>query len=281
METVIIDYGSGNLHSALKSFQKVANLNKKGHVTVTADPKLVRYADKVVLPGVGSFNDCLTGLKSNNDLYYNLTERVLKDGVPFLGICVGFQLLADYGHENVVNTPGLGWLGGEVKKICLKNKDIKIPHMGWNSLIFDREHPLTKKLTSEDRPNIIAAIAEARGHGDLSENAEYHSAREKQSFIEGRIKEIEAIISLADVIDPTTLAGAIKFGATVTLVDEDTDEEKTWLIVGEYEANIEAGLLNIKSPIARALIGKDEGDSVEVKTPGGEKAYEILKIQYK
>ena len=107
METVIIDYGSGNLHSALKSFQKVANLNKKGHVTVTADPKLVRYADKVVLPGVGSFNDCLTGLKANNDLYYNLTERVLKDGVPFLGICVGLQLLADYGHENVVNTPGL------------------------------------------------------------------------------------------------------------------------------------------------------------------------------
>ena len=89
------------------------------------------------------------------------------------------------------------------------------------------------------------------------------------------------MISLADVIDPTTLAGAIKFGATVTIVDEDTDEEKTWQIVGEHEANIEAGLLNIKSPIARALIGKDEGDSVEVKTPGGEKAYEILKVQYK
>ena len=138
-----------------------------------------------------------------------------------------------------------------------------------------------KKLRSSERPEIIKAIAEAREHGDLSENAEYHSAREKQSFIEGRIKEIEAIISLADVIDPTTLTGAIKFGATVTLVDEDTDEEKTWQIVGEHEANIEAGLLNIKSPIARALIGKDEGDSVEVKTPGGEKAYEIMKIQYK
>ena len=150
METVIIDYGSGNLHSALKSFQKVANLNKKGHVTVTADPKLIRYADKIVLPGVGSFNDCLKGLKANNDLYYNLTERVLKEGVPFLGICVGLQLLADYGHENAVNTPGLGWLGGEVKKIYPKNKDIKIPHMGWNSLIFDREHSLTKKLTPED-----------------------------------------------------------------------------------------------------------------------------------
>ena len=138
-----------------------------------------------------------------------------------------------------------------------------------------------KKLKSVERPSIIQAIAEAREHGDLSENAEYHSAREKQSFIEGRVKEIEAIISLADVIDPSTFSGAIKFGATVTLVDEDTDEEKTWQIVGEHEANIEAGLLNIKSPIARALIGKDEGDSVEVRTPGGNKAYEILKIEYK
>ena len=130
-------------------------------------------------------------------------------------------------------------------------------------------------------PPIIQAISEAREHGDLSENAEYHSAREKQSFKEGRIKEIEAIISLADVIDPLALSGTIKFGATVTLVDEDTDEEKCWQIVGEHEANIETGLLNIKSPIARALIGKDEGDSVEVKTPGGEKAYEILKVEYK
>ena len=138
-----------------------------------------------------------------------------------------------------------------------------------------------KHLKSVERPTIIQAIAEAREHGDLSENAEYHSAREKQSFIEGRIKEIESIISLADVIDPTTLSGAIKFGATVTVVDEDTDEEKTWQIVGEYEANIEKGLLNIKSPIARALIGKDEGDSVEVNTPGGQKSYEILTITYK
>ena len=154
----------------------------------------------------------------------------------------------------------------------------KIPMTKEGSLVLEAE---LKKLKSVDRPSIIKAISDAREHGDLSENAEYHSAREKQSFIEGRIKEIEAIISLADVIDPTTLAGTIKFGATVTLVDEDTDEEKTWQIVGEHEANIEAGLLNIKSPIARALIGKDEGDSVEVKTPGGEKAYEILKIQYK
>ena len=137
-----------------------------------------------------------------------------------------------------------------------------------------------KKLTSEDRPKIIEAIAEARSHGDLSENAEYHSAREKQSFIEGRIKELEAVLSLVDVIDPQSLSGSIKFGATVTVVDEDTDEEKTWQIVGEHEANIEKGLLNVKSPMARALIGKDVGDSVEVRTPGGEKSYEVLSVNY-
>ncbi|MEW9919707.1 transcription elongation factor GreA [Marimonas sp. MJW-29] len=137
-----------------------------------------------------------------------------------------------------------------------------------------------KQLKTEDRPAIIKAIAEAREHGDLSENAEYHSAKEKQSFIEGRIKELEGVISLAEVIDPSKLSGPIKFGATVTLVDEDTDEEKTYQIVGEYEARIENGLLNIKSPIARALIGKEEGDSVEVRTPGGDKAYEVLKIVY-
>ena len=137
-----------------------------------------------------------------------------------------------------------------------------------------------KQLKSVERPAIIKAIAEAREHGDLSENAEYHSAREKQSFIEGRIKELEGVLSLAEVINPAKLSGTIKFGAKVTLVDEDTDEEKTWQIVGEHEANIENGLLNIKSPIARALIGKDEGDSVEVRTPGGERYYEILKIDY-
>ncbi len=138
-----------------------------------------------------------------------------------------------------------------------------------------------KILKSEERPAVIRAIAEARAHGDLSENAEYHAAREKQSFIEGRVKELEAILSLADVIDPSTLSGTIKFGATVHLVDEDTDAEKTYQIVGEPEANLERGLLNLRSPLARALIGKEEGDSVEVKTPGGEKAYEILNITYK
>jgi transcription elongation factor GreA len=137
-----------------------------------------------------------------------------------------------------------------------------------------------KKLKTVERPAIIHAIAEAREHGDLSENAEYHSAREKHSFIEGRVKELERMLSLAQVIDPTTLSGAIKFGATVNLIDENTEEQKTFKIVGEAEADIETGLLNIRSPLARALIGKDEGDSVEVKTPGGSKNYEILKISY-
>ena len=137
-----------------------------------------------------------------------------------------------------------------------------------------------KQLKTVERPSVIKAIAEAREHGDLSENAEYHSAREKQSFVEGRIKDLEGVLSRAEVIDPTALTGAIKFGATVTLLDEDTDEEKTWQVVGEHEANIEAGLLNIKSPIARALIGKEEGDSVEVSAPGGEKSYEVVSIKY-
>lgn len=136
-----------------------------------------------------------------------------------------------------------------------------------------------KHLKSVERPAIIQAIAEARAHGDLSENAEYHSAKEKQSFIEGRIKELEGLIGRANVIDPKTLSGPIKFGATVVLVDED-DVEKTFQIVGEFEANIEKGLLNINSPLARALIGKDEGDSVEVKTPGGDKDYEIVSVTY-
>lgn len=137
-----------------------------------------------------------------------------------------------------------------------------------------------KNLKSVERPAVIQAIAEARELGDLSENAEYHSAREKQSFIEGRIKELEGILSLAEVVNPLDLSGSVKFSATVTIVDEDTDEEKTYQIVGEHEADIECGLLNIKSPLARALVGKDEGDSVEVRTPGGEKSYEILKVAY-
>lgn len=137
-----------------------------------------------------------------------------------------------------------------------------------------------KQLKSVERPTVIRAIAEAREHGDLSENAEYHAAREKQSFIEGRIKELEALLSLAEVIDPAKLSGSIKFGATVTLVDEESGEEKTYQIVGEAEADLERGLLNIRSPLARALIGKEEGDSVEVKTPGGQRGYEVVTVRY-
>lgn len=146
---------------------------------------------------------------------------------------------------------------------------------------FDKLNAELKHLKSVERPAIIRAISEAREHGDLSENAEYHSAKEKQSFIEGRVKELEGAISLADVIDPAKLSGTIKFGATVELVDEDTDEQKTYQMVGEYEADIEGGRLNIKSPLARALIGKEEGDSVDVRTPGGTRSYEILKITFK
>ena len=137
-----------------------------------------------------------------------------------------------------------------------------------------------KALKSVERPAVIRAIAEAREHGDLSENAEYHAARERQSFIEGRVKELEGILSRADVIDTSRLSGAVKFGATVTLIDEDTEEEKSFQIVGEPEADLERGRLNVRSPLARALIGKDEGDSVEVRTPGGEKSYEIVRIEY-
>ncbi|MFZ1660752.1 MAG: transcription elongation factor GreA [Paracoccaceae bacterium] len=137
-----------------------------------------------------------------------------------------------------------------------------------------------RSLKSVERPSVIRAIAEAREHGDLSENAEYHAARERQSFVEGRIKELEAILSLAEVIDPSRFSGAVKFGAIITVVDEDSDEEKTYQIVGEPEADIERGLLNIKSPLARALIGKDVGDVAEVRTPGGEKTYEILSIRF-
>ena len=137
-----------------------------------------------------------------------------------------------------------------------------------------------KTLKSVERPAIIKAIAEAREHGDLSENAEYHAARERQSFVEGRIKELEGTLSRAEVIDTAKLSGPIKFGATVTLIDEETDEEKTYQIVGEAEADIENGLLNMKSPLARALIGKEEGDSVDVRSPGGERSYEVLTIRY-
>ena len=153
----------------------------------------------------------------------------------------------------------------------------KIPmtRSGFQSL----EAELTE-LKSKERPAIIRQIAEAREHGDLSENAEYHAAREKQGFIEGRIKELESILSRSEVIDAAKLSGSVKFGATVDLIDEDTEEERTYQIVGEAEADIERGLLNLRSPLARALIGKDEGDSVDVTTPGGVRSYEIVAIRF-
>ena len=139
-----------------------------------------------------------------------------------------------------------------------------------------------EQLKTVDRPNVIQAIAEAREHGDLSENAEYHAAREQQSFIEGRIQELESVTGRAQVIDPSTLSGTVvRFGATVTVVDEETDEEETYQIVGDYESDTESGKLSMSAPVARALIGKDEGDSVSVSTPKGPREYEILKVSYK
>jgi transcription elongation factor GreA len=138
-----------------------------------------------------------------------------------------------------------------------------------------------KKLKSEERPAVIQAIAEARAHGDLSENAEYSAARERQSFIEGRIKELEGVISAAQIIDPATLKGdTIKFGAKVTLVDEETDAEVKYQIVGHYEANADIGRLSVNAPLSRALIGKAIGDSVEVRTPQGSRSYEVLAIEF-
>ena len=146
---------------------------------------------------------------------------------------------------------------------------------------YDMLQAELKRRQSEERPAIIAAIAEARAHGDLSENAEYHAAKEQQSHNEGRISELEDLLSRADVIDVTKLSGGtIKFGATVKLVDEDTDEEKTYQIVGDQEADVKSGKISISSPIARALIGKAEGDSVEVAAPGGARAYEILEVKF-
>lgn len=138
-----------------------------------------------------------------------------------------------------------------------------------------------KDLKSNARPNVINAIATAREHGDLSENAEYHAAKEQQSLIEGRIAELEDKLGRSEIIDVSAITGEqIKFGATVLLVDEDTDEETTYQIVGEDESNIEEGLLSLKAPLARALMNKEEGDSIEVTTPGGSKAYEILNVKF-
>jgi len=139
-----------------------------------------------------------------------------------------------------------------------------------------------QKLKSEDRPRVIEAIAEARAHGDLKENAEYHAAREQQGFIEGRIKDIEGKLSNATIIDVTTLpqSGKVVFGVTVDVADEETGDELTYQIVGEDEADIKNNMISISSPIARALIGKEEGDVAEVNTPGGIRELEIIEVKY-
>jgi len=146
---------------------------------------------------------------------------------------------------------------------------------------YDTLEEEIKHLKSVERPRIIRAIAEARAHGDLSENAEYHAAKEQQGLNEARVSELEDIFSRAEIIDVTKLSGEkVVFGCTIKLVDEDTDEEMSYQIVGEFEANVKEGKISITSPIARALIGKSVEDSVEVNTPGGGKSYEILKVEF-
>jgi len=154
----------------------------------------------------------------------------------------------------------------------------KIPMTTAGHLALSAEY---RRRTSEERPRIIRDIAEARAHGDLSENAEYHAAKEMQSHNEGRIQELEALLALADIIDVKKLSGnTVKFGATVKIVDEDTEEERKYMIVGDAEADASKGRISISSPIARAMIGKAKGDSFEVTAPGGAKSYEILELKY-
>jgi len=146
---------------------------------------------------------------------------------------------------------------------------------------YERLSAELKRLKTEERPEIIRSIAAAREHGDLSENAEYHAARERQAFVEGRVGDLEDLLRRAAVIDVSRLSGKdIKFGATVKLADEDTDEASTYQIVGEHEADIKSGLLSVSSPLARALINKSVGDNVEVTTPNGTKSYEIISVRY-
>jgi len=155
----------------------------------------------------------------------------------------------------------------------------KIPMTPAGHIALSEEY---RRRTAEDRPSIIAAISEARSHGDLSENAEYHAAKERQGWIEGRIAEIEDKIARAQVIDVTKLSGSqIKFGATVTVVDEDTEDEGRYHIVGDHEADVKSGRISLSSPLSRAMIGKEVGDVVEVTAPGGAKSFEILKIKWK
>jgi transcription elongation factor GreA len=155
----------------------------------------------------------------------------------------------------------------------------KVPMTGEGYASLDEE---LKRLKTQERPAVVAAIGEARAHGDLSENAEYHAAKDRQGWIEGRIAEIEDKIARAQVIDVSKLTGSqVKFGATVTVVDEDTEEEGRYQVVGEHEADIKSGKISLSSPLSRAMIGKEVGEVVEVNTPGGIKAYEILKVEWR
>lgn len=155
----------------------------------------------------------------------------------------------------------------------------KVPMTARGAELLQQE---LKKLKSQDRPSVINAIAEARAHGDLKENAEYHAAKEQQGFIEGRIKDIEGKLSNVQVIDVTTIdgKGRIIFGCTVQLLDEQTEKEIVYKIVGEDEADIKTGMISYSSPIARALIGRNEGDEVSFSAPGGEKHYEVIEVRY-
>lgn len=166
----------------------------------------------------------------------------------------------------------------EVEKASMAQEKLPMTRPGYERLLED-----LRRLKQEERPAVIRAIEEARGYGDLSENAEYHAAKERQSFIETRVAELEDRTRRAEVIDVARLTGSshIKFGATVTLADEDTEEKTIYQIVGADESDIRAGLLSIQSPLARALIGKAKGESVEVVTPGGARAYEILAVAYR
>ena len=171
---------------------------------------------------------------------------------------------------------------GPVADLTQANEDKfrmdKVPMTGEGYNVLDEE---LRTLKTQERPSVIAAIGEARAHGDLSENAEYHAAKERQGWIEGRIAEIEDKMARAQVIDITKLSGKqVKFGATVTVVDEDTEDEARYQIVGEHEADIKRGRLALTSPLARGMIGKESGDVVEVSTPNGIKAYEILKVEW-
>jgi transcription elongation factor GreA len=162
---------------------------------------------------------------------------------------------------------------GQAKDVMEK---VPMTAAGYNRLEED-----LKRLKNVERPAVIQAISEARQHGDLSENAEYHAAKERQGWIEGQILELEDKFNRAEIIDISKLAGeTVMFGATVTLIDEDTDQKKTWQIVGDYEADVKLGKISISSPIARAVIGKKRGDSVEVAAPGGARTYEIGRVQF-